>query len=446
MANSKATRKSTENAEIFKRRRQKVMAGLHNAALLVAAHPEHVRNDDVHYPYRQDSNMYYLTGFEEPEAFLLLRPGKTPESVMFVRQKNIERETWDGFRFGPEGTKKEFLIDEVYPIEDFEKKSVELLKGYEDLYYRLFKNPEADRQVQNILLNLKRAYGRSGYGLLTVKDADTFLGEFRLRKNEDDLRNQRAACEISAKAHVEAMKFTRPGVTERQVQAVLSHAFYSNGSGREGYNFIVASGNNATTLHYNFNDQICENGELLLIDAGCEMNFYSGDITRTFPVNGRFTPIQKKVYEGVLKIQKEIIDYIKPGIYFKDLHAMGESRLTDLMIELSLVRGRKEDIMKANEHRKYYPHGIGHWLGMDVHDSGMYMIKGEARPIEAGMVFTVEPGLYIPANDMSAPEELRGIGIRIEDNILVTEKGCENMTAGVPKEVDEIEKLMASTY
>lgn len=445
MAISKATRKSTENAEIFKRRRQKVMVGLKDAALLVAAHPEHVRNDDVHYPYRQDSNMYYLTGFEEPESFLLLRPGKTPESVMFVRQKNVERETWDGFRFGPEGTKKEFLIDEVYPIEQFESRSVELLKGYEDLYYRLYKNPEADHRVQTVLLNLKRAHGRSGYGLLTIKDADTFLGEFRLRKNEDDLRNQRMACEISAKAHVEAMKFTRPGVTERQVQAVLSHAFYSNGSGREGYNFIVASGNNATTLHYNFNDQVCENGELLLIDAGCEMNFYSGDITRTFPVNGRFTPIQKKVYEGVLKIQKEIIDYIKPGIYFKDLHAMGESRLTDLMIELSLVRGRKEDIMKANEHRKYYPHGIGHWLGMDVHDAGLYMIKGEPRPIEAGMMFTVEPGIYIPANDMTAPEELRGIGIRIEDNILVTERGSENLTALVPKEVDAIEKLMAAT-
>lgn len=444
MMNSKATRKPTENAQMFKRRREKVMAGLNGAALIVAAHPEHIRNDDVHYPYRQDSNLYYLTGFEEPDAFLLLRPGKSPESVMFVRQKNVERETWDGFRFGPEGTKKEFLIDEVYPIEDFEKKAVELLKGFEDLYYRLFKNPAADQRVQKVLLDLKRAHGRSGYGLLSIKDADTFLGEFRLRKNEDDLRNQRIACEISAKAHVEAMKFTRPGVTERQVQAVLSHSFYANGSGREGYNFIVASGNNATTLHYNFNDQVCENGELLLIDAGCEMNFYSGDITRTFPVNGRFSPIQKKVYEGVLKIQKEIISYIKPGIYFKDLHSMGENLLTDLMIELSLVRGRKEDIMKANEHRKYYPHGIGHWLGMDVHDSGLYMIKGEPRPIEAGMVFTVEPGLYIPANDMSAPEELRGIGIRIEDNILVTANGSENLTAGVPKEVDEIEKLMAS--
>jgi len=436
-------RRSTENPEIFKKRRQKVLAGLKDAALIVANHPEHIRNDDVHYAYRPDSNFYYLSGFEEPESILILRPGKTPESVLFCRQKNIERETWDGFRFGPAAAQKEFLFDEAHPIEDFEKVAVELLKGYEDVFYRLYKNPEADVKIQNILLSLKKAYGRSGYGLMTIKDADTFLGEFRLRKTEDDLRNQRLACEITAKAHVEAMKFTKPGVSERQVQAVLAHTFYSHGSAREGYNYIVASGNNATTLHYNFNDQVCENGELLLIDAGCEYNLFSGDITRTFPVNGRFSPAQKKVYEGVLKIQKEIIDYVKPGIFFKDLHAMGESRLTDLMIELGLVRGRKEDIIKSNEHRKYYPHGIGHWLGMDVHDSGLYMIKGEPRPIEPGMVFTVEPGLYIPAGDKTAPEELRGIGVRIEDNILVTQNGCEVLTSQVPKEVEDIEKLMS---
>ncbi|MFN3453958.1 MAG: aminopeptidase P N-terminal domain-containing protein [Pseudobdellovibrio sp.] len=439
---AKANRRSTESAEIFKRRRSRVIAGLGNSALIVAAHPEHIRNHDVHFPYRQDSNFYYLTGFEEPEAILILRPGKTPESVMFVRQKNIERETWDGFRFGPEAAQKEFLMDAVYPIEEFEKVSVDLLKGYEDVYYRLFKNPEVDQKIQKVLLDLMRAFGRSGYGLLGIKDADAFLGEYRLRKNEDDLRNQRMACEITAKAHLEAMKFTRPGVTERQVLGVMSNVFYSNGSAREGYNFIVASGNNATTLHYNFNDQICEDGELLLIDAGCEYNYYSGDITRTFPVNGKFSPVQKKVYEGVLKVQKEIINYIKPGVYFPDLHSMGESLLVDLMLELSLVSGRKEDIIKSNEHRKYYPHGIGHWLGLDVHDAGMYRIKGEPRPLEAGMVFTVEPGLYIPATDKTAPEELRGIGIRIEDNILVTEKGSDNLTALVPKEVDEIERVM----
>lgn len=238
------------------------------------------------------------------------------------------------------------------------------------------------------------------------------------------------------------MKMTKPGISERQIQGLLTSEFYNSGSAREGYGFIVASGNNATTLHYNFNDQICESGELLLIDAGSEFNYYSGDITRTYPVNGKFTPAQKRVYEGVLKVQKEIINYIKPGIYFKDLHAMGTDLLTQLMLDLGLVSGRKEDVISSLEYKKYYPHGIGHWLGMDVHDAGLYMIRGEARPIEAGMVFTVEPGLYIPATDKSAPEEYRGIGVRIEDNILVTEKGCENLTAGVPKEVSEIEAVV----
>lgn len=436
-------RKPAENVEIFKRRRKKITEKLNGAALIVAAHPEQIRNDDVHHFYRQDSNMYYLTGFEEPESFLLIRPQQTPETVMFVREKNIERETWDGFRFGPEGTKKEFLIDEVYSIDKFEEKAIELLKGFEELYYRLFKNPEADAKLQKVLTALKRAQGRTGYGLLTIKDADLFLGEFRLKKDDDDLANQKRACQISADAHVAAMKFVKPGVNERQVQAVISHEFHMNGAARVGYPYIIASGNNATTLHYNFNDQVCKNGDLLLIDAGAEYNYYSGDITRAFPVNGKFSAAQKKVYQGVLNIQKEIIAAIKPGLYFKDLHKIGEDRLTDLMFELGLLNGKKDDVMKANEHRKYYPHGIGHWLGMDVHDAGLYFIKGEPRPIEVGMCFTVEPGLYIPADDKSAPEELRGIGVRIEDNIVVTANSCENLTSGVPKEIDEIEKLMA---
>lgn len=438
-------RKPTENPEIFKRRRDKVIGQLNGAALLVAAHPEQIRNDDVHHDYRPDSNMYYLTGFSEPESFLLIRPGMTPETVMFVREKNVERETWDGFRFGPEGTKKEFMIDEVHTVDKLEEKCVELLKGFDEIYYRLFKNPEADKHFQNILLKLKRAHGRSGYGLLTVKDADTFLGEFRLKKNEDDLANQRIACRITADAHVAAMKYTRPGVTERQVQGVLANEFYMQGSARPGYNYIVASGASATTLHYNFNDQVCQDGDLLLIDAGAEYNQYSGDITRTVPVNGKFTDAQKKVYEGVLKVQKEIIASIRPGLFFKDLHKMGEEKLTDLMFELGLLSGKKEDAMKANEHRKYYPHGIGHWLGMDVHDAGLYFIKGVARPLEPGMCFTIEPGLYIPADDKSAPAELRGIGVRIEDNIVVTANGCDILTSSVPKEISEIEALMAQT-
>lgn len=437
-------RKSTENIEIFKRRRKKIIASLNGAALIVAAHPEQLRNDDVHHFYRQDSNLYYLTGFEEPESFLLLRPGKNPESIMFVRQKNVERETWDGFRFGPEGTKKEFAIDAVYPIEEFQKQSVELLKGFEEVYYRQYKNKDADLLVEKVLLDLKRAYGRSGYGLLSVKDADTFLGEHRLRKDEDDISNLRKACEISAQAHVAAMKFTKPGVTERQIQGVLAYNFYMNGAARVGYPYIIASGNNATTLHYNFNDQVCKKDDLLLIDAGAEYNYYTGDITRTYPVSGKFSVAQRKVYQGVLDIQKELIAYLKPGIFFKDLHEMAADRLTDLMLELNLVSGRKEDVIKSNQHKKYYPHGVGHWLGMDVHDSGLYFLKGEPRPIEAGMCFTIEPGLYIPINDMSAPVELRGIGIRIEDDIVITATGCEVMTAGVPKEISEIESIVGT--
>jgi Xaa-Pro aminopeptidase len=437
-------RKPIENPEIFKKRRKKVLAGLKNSALIVAAHPEQIRNDDVHHFYRQDSNMYYLTGFEEPESFLMLRPGKNPESVMFVRQKNVERETWDGFRFGPQGTKQEFLIDEVYAIEEFETKAVELLKGYEEVYYRLFKNPEVDQKIEKVLMSLKRASGRSGYGILTIKDADTFLGEYRLKKEGDDLANQRRASEISAEAHVAAMKFTKPGVNERQIQAVLSSQFHMKGAARVGYPYIIASGASATTLHYNFNDQVCKNGDLLLIDAGAEFNYYSGDITRTFPVNGRFSPAQKKVYEVFLKIQKELISYVRPGIFFKDLHEMGADRLTDLMFELGLLSGRKEDAMKANDHKKYYPHGVGHWLGMDVHDAGKYMINDEPRPIEEGMCFTIEPGLYIPIDDRTAPADLRGIGVRIEDNIVVTKNGCDNLTSGVPKEIDEIEKIVGT--
>lgn len=440
---AKLTRTSTEQSSLFKKRRDRVCKAINtNAAMIVASHPELIRNDDVHYPYRQDSNLYYLTGFEEPESILILRPGKNPESVMFVRDKNVERETWDGFRFGPAGTKKEFGIDEVYSISAFNEKAVELLKGYEEIYYRLFKNPEVDQKIQQLLLSLKRAYGRQGYGLLTVKDADQFLGEFRLKKDEHDIENQRKACSITAQAHLKAMRLTKPGISERQIQGILAAEFYTQGSAREGYNYIVASGHNATTLHYNFNDQVCENGELVLIDAGCEYNYYSGDITRTYPVNGRFTPAQKKVYEGVLKVQKEIISRLKPGLFFSDLHQMGTELLVDLMLELSLVRGQKDDVIKSLEYKKYYPHGIGHWLGMDVHDAGMYYIKGEPRPIEPGMVFTIEPGIYIPLNDTTAPAELRGIGVRIEDNILITANGCENLTSEVPKEVDEIEAVV----
>lgn len=443
-ANLNQSRKIRENVSVFKSRRQKIMAALHGTPLMIASHPEMIRNSSVHHPYRPDSNMYFLTGFEEPNSILLLLPGRNPESVLFVQKKDAERETWDGFRFGTEMAKSEFGMDHVFLIDDFSKEAVRLLKDFEEIFYRLHKNDWADNLFKQLLLDHKNLYGRSGYGLLTIKDADTFLGEFRLRKDAHDLSNQRMACEISAKAHVAAMLNTRAGMTERQIQGVLFSEFFKHNASREGYEAIVASGNSATTLHYRFNDQVCQEGDLLLIDAGAEFNFHTGDITRTFPVNGRFSEPQRKVYQAVLDVQKKIIDAIKPGIGFKDLQEMGVSLLVDAMFELGLLMGRKEDVIKSMEFKKYYPHGIGHWLGMDVHDAGLYMKRGVPQPLEAGMCFTVEPGLYIPANDLSAPPELRGIGVRIEDNVFVTATGCEIMTSLAPKEISEIEQLMSA--
>ncbi|WP_051026249.1 aminopeptidase P family protein [Bdellovibrio bacteriovorus] len=436
------SRKPIYDMNIFSERRKKAGEQIPGSALVVASHPEYIRNHDCHFPYRQDSNLFYLTGWEEPESVLIHRPGLTPETVMFVRRRDVERETWDGFRYGPEGCEREFKIDKAYPFDELTKVAPQLLKEVDRVYYSQYKNQEMDHKMQDILQTVKALQGRMGNGLLAIHDADILLGELRLVKSEYELTQLREACEISAQAHLAAMRFTRPGVTERQVQGVLAHNFYMRGSAREGYNYIVASGNAATTLHYNFNDQVCKDGDLLLIDAGAEFNYYTGDITRTYPVNGKFTDEQARVYEGVLKVQKQICDYVKPGIFFKDLHDMGTSLLTDLMLDLGLLSGRKDDLIQALAQKKYYPHGIGHWLGMDVHDAGLYFKKNEPRPIEANMCFTIEPGLYIPADDASAPQKYRGIGIRIEDNLRVTSSGSENMTSSVPKEIADIEKVV----
>lgn len=435
-------RKPEIDIKIFKERRKKIGEKIRGSALVVVAHPEHIRNHDVDFPYRQDSNLFYLTGFEEPEAILVFRPGFTPETTMFVRRRDPEKETWNGFRYGPEATEIEFGIDKAYPIDQFQKEIVSLLKEVDSVYFRMFKNSHADRLMQEALESVRLSQGRSGYGLLSIHDADTLLSEERVYKSSFELECLRKACEISAHGHIAAMKFTRPGVNEKQIQGVLAHQFYMKGAAREGYNYIVASGNNATTLHYNFNDQVCKNGDLLLIDAGAEYKYFTGDITRTFPVNGKFSDEQARVYQGVLKVQKEILAMIKPGIVFKEMQDAATELLTDLMLELGLLTGRKPDILSAQTQKKFYPHGIGHWLGMDVHDAGLYMKKGVPRPIEMNMCFTVEPGIYIPADDESVPKPYRGIGVRIEDNICVTLNGYDNYTSSAPKEIDEIEKIV----
>jgi Xaa-Pro aminopeptidase len=437
-------RKPRENAKIFSERRARVAEKMQGSALIVAAPPEYVRNGTVHYSFRADTNLYYLTGFEEPSSILFFRPGMKPETVMFVRTKNVERETWDGFRFGPEATEQEFRIDKAYPIEQFDELAPKLLKGCEKLYYRRHKNPKVDAQVDDVLLNLKASQGRTGFGLLPVYDADEFLGEFRLIKGEADVANMRKACDLTSEAHIETMKYTQPGMTERELHGHFIYQVMKRGAGREGYGGIFAAGANATTLHYVFNDMPLKSGDLMLVDAAGEYNYFTSDITRTYPVNGRYNEEQAEVYAGVLKIQKHLIGMVKPGLPFQTLQDTATDLLTDLMLELGLLTGRKDDIIKAGEQKKYYPHGIGHFLGMDVHDSGLYFSKRghEPRPIEENMVFTIEPGLYIPANDNSVAAEYRGIGVRIEDNIRVTNNGHEILTEKAPKEIDDIEKIV----
>lgn len=437
-------RKPAEKIEIFKERRRQLGTQIKGSALILAAHPEHLRNDDVHYPYRQDSNLYYLTGFEEPQSILLFRPGHTPETVMFVRKKDLERETWDGFRYGPELTEKEFQIDKVYLIDEFTKIAPQLLKEIDQLYYRMYKNSWSDSLVQETLEALRISQGRTGQGYITVHDSQLLLGEMRLIKSEYELTNLREACEITAQGHIAAMKFTKPGVNERQVQGVIAQSFYMKGAAREGYNYIVAAGASSTTLHYNFNDQPCKNGDVLLIDAGAEYNYYTGDVTRTFPVNGKFTEEQALVYQAVLNVQAKIIEMIKPGLIFKTLQETTINMLIESMLTLGLLSGRKDDIMASQAYKRFYPHGVSHWLGMDVHDAGLYVKKGESRPLETNMCFTVEPGLYIRADDETVPKKFRGIGVRIEDNIRVTSSGCEVMTSSAPKEISDLEKIVGT--
>ena len=433
-------RRPLVDIQIFKERRQRLGKVLEGSALVIPAHPEFLRNHDVHHPYRADSNFYYLTGFEEPEAVFVFRPGHTPETVMFVRPRDPLKETWNGFRFGPEGVMAHFAIDQAYNGDELKERLPKLLAPFDAVYYQMFSNHEMDEVMAQVMMDVRLSQGRSGRGHMGILDPHEILGEMRLMKSAYEVSCLRKAAMITAEGHKRAMEFTHPGVNERQVHATLLYHFMLGGAAREGYGSIVASGANATTLHYVFNDQICHDGDLLLIDAGAEYQYYTADLTRTFPVNKKFTPAQRDVYQRVLQCQKALIEMVRPGLKFKELQERAIVLLVGAMQDLKLLVGSQDEIIEKLLFKKYYPHGVSHWLGLDVHDIGLYKIDGESRPLQSGLVFTVEPGLYIPKDDESAPKELRGIGIRIEDNILVTDIGYDNLTAGAPKEVAEIER------
>lgn len=429
--------------EIYHSRRQGLAKQMKGAALILPAQKESIRNHYHHYPYRQDSNLYYLTGFDEPESCLVYRPGCSPETVLFVRSKNPEREIWDGFRYGVEGAKQMFKVDEAYPIEDFDKKAAELLMEVDRLYYRLFKNEEFDKKIASVQMAIQGARPRGGRGILTIHDPIPLIGQLRVIKDEYDLPAMRKTCEISANAHVEMMKATKPGMTERGLHGVFLKSIMEQGASCEGYEGIIAGGVDSTCLHYVTKEKTLRDGEIVLVDCGAEYQFYSGDITRVWPVNGRFTKAQAAIYTDVLAAQKRLIQSVKPGVSsLAGLQDLAIAELTEIALKHGLLKGKAEEIIKNRGYLKYYPHSVSHYLGIDTHDAGASVVDGKPRLVEPGMVFTIEPGFYIPGDDKDAPSDYRGIGIRIEDDILVTKDACEVMTAKAPKEIEEIEALV----
>ncbi|GAB1265826.1 Xaa-Pro aminopeptidase [Aurantivibrio infirmus] len=430
----------------FARRRKTLMEHMEpNSIAIVPSAATHIRNRDADYSFRQDSDFYYLSGFNEPLAVLVLIPGREHgETIMFCRERDKEKEIWDGYIAGPDGACVDHGADDAFPIDDIDDILPGLIEGTERVYYAMGKNSDFDRQVMD-WVNTIRAKVRAGATPPgEFLDLDHYLHDMRLFKSTAELRIMKKAGEISARAHARAMQVTKPGLFEYQIEAELRHEFGYSGAREVAYNPIVGGGDNACILHYIENNQKLKDGDLLLIDAGCELDFYAADITRTFPVNGKFSPEQKAIYDLVLKAQLEAMKAIKPGNHWNDPHEVSVKVITEGLLELGLLRGSLEDCIESESYKQFYMHRIGHWLGMDVHDVGDYKVGGEWRVLEPGMVMTVEPGIYVAPDDESVDKKWRGIGIRIEDDVVITKEGCEELSVGVPKTTADIEALMAS--
>lgn len=430
----------------FARRRKQLMDMMEpNSIAILPSAPERIRSRDTEYSYRQDSDFLYLSGFEEPQAVIALIPGREHgEFVMFVRERNREREIWDGYRAGPEGACTQFDADDAFPIDDIDDILPGLLEGKQRVYYAMGKDSEFDKQVMD-WVNAIRAKVRSGATPPgEFLDLNHLLHDMRLFKSAAELRVMKEAGDISAAAHVRAMKFCKPGVMEYQLEAEILHEFHRQGARFPAYNSIVGAGKNGCILHYIENSSVIKNGDLVLIDAGCELDYYAADITRTFPANGKFSPEQKILYNICLEAQLAAIAVAKPGNHWNAPHEATVKVITKGLLEIGLLEGKLEELIEKESYKEFYMHRAGHWLGMDVHDVGDYKVGGEWRLLEPGMVLTVEPGIYVAPDNERVAKKWRGIGIRIEDDVVITKDGNEVLTKNVPKSVDEIERLMAS--
>jgi Xaa-Pro aminopeptidase len=397
------------------------------------------RSADTEFPFRQDSDFWYLTGFGHPHAVAVLRTDGGPTYTLFVEPRDPEAETWTGLRPGVEGAQRDHGADEAHPIAALSEELPRILEHAERIHHELGRDPDLDRRIFEILDGM-RLRSRQGVAPASeIVDPRRVLHEMRLHKEAGEIDLMRRAAAISAEAHRQAARIARGGAFEYELEAALAFGFRRQGASGPAYGIIVGGGRNATILHYIANDQKLVDGELVLVDAGCELEGYASDVTRTYPVGHRFEGARRAVYEVVLEAQLAALEQARPGASLDDVHRAAVRRLAQGMLDLRLLQGSLEEVIEKQSYRRYYMHGTSHWLGLDVHDVGLYTVEGKPRPLEPGMVFTVEPGLYVAAGDEQAPEALRGIGVRIEDDVVVSADGCENLNAAIPKHPEDVE-------
>ena len=430
-------------AEFARRRKQLMRMSTDDAILILSAAPERVRSNDTHYPYRQDSDFWYLSGFPEPEAVLVLVPGrKHGEVLLFCRERDVEREAWDGPRAGQEGAVEQFGMDDAYPIEDLDEILPGLLEGRSRVYYHFGRDAEFDLKLIGWVNRVREQVRHGAQPPHEFLELGHLLHELRLFKSKNELKLMQRAADISVEAHQVAMRASHAGIHEYELQARIECVFRANDAW-PAYGSIVGAGNNACVLHYRANNARAADGELVLIDAGAEFRGYAADITRTFPVNGRFGKPQRALHDLVGAAQSAALARAKPGVPYEAGHAAAVETLTEGLLQLGLLKGKLEKNISTGQYKRFYRHKTGHWLGLDVHDVGEYRLAGESRLLEPGMVFTIEPGLYVAPNDTSVDAKWRGIGIRTEDDVLVTADGNRVLTDKLARSADEIEALMA---
>ncbi len=426
---------------VYAARRQQLMERIGpRAVAIVGGKRLSVRNSDVEHRFRQASDLWYLTGFTEPEALAVIAPGRSEKLTLFVRPRDPERETWTGRRAGVDGAKTKFGADAAFPVELMTAELPKLLDGADEILYVPGDDGDLDRLVMSTVAHLRQAERRGMRAPRSIGDLRWTLHELRLIKDADALAKMRRAVEITRQAHTAAMRAARDGVKEYEVEALIDYTFRKN-AGHPGYGTIVGGGVNATILHYVDNTEPLKKGELLLVDAGCEVDGFTADVTRTYPIGARFSPAQKRCYELVLAVEKACVAAVKPGNSIDAIHEQAVALLTRGMVDLGLLSGDVPALIEKAAYKRFYMHRTSHWLGMDVHDVGIYAPDGKSRPLQPGMVLTVEPGLYIAEDASDVAAEYRGIGIRVEDDILVTADGHENLTVSIPKEVSELEAL-----